>query len=240
MSDKATFDPAQNAENAAAFLDKQLQQIAKPGDAASTVAHDSLLALQADSIPVGMQAQVHANLLKIDPKADDVLKQNFPDFQLTDNAAGPLMRVADNTAPQDTGTLALRDAAIDMGGQLFSTGKLNADSVNTLNSYASASAQQEAAGYVTNDMHLLGMTNALAASDKGPGFFGTLLQMSAPDQFVGVKGEYDLIDQSGNKLSKVGSYSEQSAGGNDVLVRVGQSYVPLPGGGVITVDMQNQ
>jgi hypothetical protein len=231
MSDKPTFDPSQNAQNAATALDAQINKIGAPGDANANVAHDALLALQNDAIPNSLQAQVHSDLLKMDPQADAKLKQFLPDFSLTGSGDGTTMKVADtNDSTLDVGTEALRDVAMQAGGEIFSTGKVSADSAKTLENYGSASDQGQAAAFVNNDLQLLGVTNEqVVANDKNPGFFSQLAQAADPDAFSGVSGEYDLVGQGGNTVQKIGKYSEKIADDPGSYVNVNGMMLPTPG-----------
>ena len=242
MSDKATFDPTQNAQNAAAALDTQLHQIEKPGDPASNAAHEALLALQADSVPTSLQAQVHADLLKIDPQADQLLKQNFPDLQLTDSANGPVMKVQETNPSQDAGTEALNGVARDIAGQIFSTGKVTKDEANVLAAYGSTSAQDVATDAVNKDLGLLGVTDEkVVANDKGVGILNKMLAAEGnTEYYTGSHGEFDLENQNGKTVQKIGKYSEQSANDGKELINIGGVFVPTPGGGTITVDESAQ
>jgi hypothetical protein len=243
MSDKAAFDPSPNAENAAAALDKQINQITKPGDGAATVAHEALLALQNDAIPTSLQVQVHTDLLAIDPQADAKLKQFLPDFTLTDSGNGSVMKVTDNNPPQDVGVQALSNMAMQAGGEIFSTNKVSADTVKDLAAYGQASDQGEATAFVNNDLQLLGVTNEqVVANDKQPGLLKQLgsqiVQAAIPGSFSGVSGEYDLVGQDGSK-SKLGTYSEKMADLPGTYVNVDGMMVPTPGNALTIESTQS-
>ena len=241
MSDN-TFSLTQNEQNAASTLDQQISKAAQPGDQFANTAHDALLALQNDAIPTGVQAQVHADLLKLDPQADAKLKAILPDFTLTDSAGGSTMHVTDNNAPSDTGTAVMRDVAMQAGGEIFSTNKISALSQQELANYGGASAEGEAAAFVNNDLQLLGVTNEqVVTNDKKPGFFGELgaaiSVASDPNAFVGAKGEYDLVNKDGGS-SKIGTYAEKMPNEQGDFVNIQGIMVATPGNELVMSSTQ--
>ncbi len=240
MSEKIAFDPAQNAMNAATALDAQINKIAQPGDTAANTAHDTLLALQNDTIPAKLQGQVYLDLNKMDPGAVDKAKQFLPDFQLSTVDGNQVMRVSDNAQPQDVGVQALRDVSMQAGGEIFSTGKASKQTGDTLQAYGQVSDQQQAAAFVNNDLRLLGVNNEqVVATEKQPGFFSQLAAQSDPNYFSGVSGEYDLVDQGGKTVQKISKYSEQYANQKGDYVPVNGMMVPTPGNS-LEINMQQQ